>query len=179
MKNLRELDLSGSNFVGQLPQCLGHLNKLRVLDLSSNELSGNIPSSFSGLKSLEYLSLSDNNFKCLFSLSPLANLTKVKVFKLWSISDIVQVDTESTWLPKCSTNLKVEADSKILIDCIRKGSLIPEIYSIVADIGCIASEFNYVSFVWISSYQNRSADELAKQSLVVTEAFMTSLPYLN
>ncbi|KAL0878014.1 hypothetical protein Bca101_027720 [Brassica carinata] len=100
MKNLQELYLSGNEFVGPLPLCLGSLKKLRLLDLSYNKLSGNLSSSFSSLESLEYLSLSDNNFEGFFSLDPLANLTKLKVLKLSSASDIIQVDTESTWLPK-------------------------------------------------------------------------------
>ncbi|KAG2254155.1 hypothetical protein Bca52824_084291 [Brassica carinata] len=100
MKNLQELYLSGNYFSGQVPQCLGSLNKLHVLDLSLNQLSGNLPSSFSRLESLEYLSLSDNNFTGLFSLNLLANLTRLKVFKLSSTSDMLLVDTETTWLPK-------------------------------------------------------------------------------
>ncbi|KAF3524767.1 hypothetical protein F2Q69_00051564 [Brassica cretica] len=100
MKNLQELYLSGNYFSGRLPLCLGGLNKLHVLDLSLNQLSGNLPSSFSRLESLEYLSLSDNNFTGLFSLNLLANLTRLKVFKLSSTSDMLQVDAETTWLPK-------------------------------------------------------------------------------
>ncbi|CAN6852607.1 unnamed protein product [Brassica oleracea] len=98
--NLQELYLSANEFVGQLPLCLGSLNKLRILDLSYNYLSGNLSSSFSTLESLEYLSLSDNNFEGLFSLDVIANLTNLKVFKLSSPADIIQVDTESTWIPK-------------------------------------------------------------------------------
>ncbi|CAN6832223.1 unnamed protein product [Brassica oleracea] len=100
MKNLRELDLSQNNFIGQLPPCLNASNKLRVLDLSSNHLSGNLPSTFSSVESLEYLSLLDNNFTGLFSLNPLTNLTKLKVFKLSSTSDMVRVETERSWEPK-------------------------------------------------------------------------------
>ncbi|KAG7651654.1 Leucine-rich repeat [Arabidopsis thaliana x Arabidopsis arenosa] len=100
LKNLRQLDLHGNHFKGQLPVCLGNLNKLRVLDLSSNQLSGNLPASFNSLESLEYLSLSDNNFEGFFSLNPLANLTKLKVFRLSSTSEMLQVETESNWLPK-------------------------------------------------------------------------------
>ncbi|KAG7649618.1 Leucine-rich repeat [Arabidopsis thaliana x Arabidopsis arenosa] len=79
MKNLWELDLRENKFVGQLPLCLGRLNKLRVLDLSSNQLNGNLPSTFNRLESLEYLSLLDNNFTGFFSFDPLANLTKLKM----------------------------------------------------------------------------------------------------
>ncbi|KAL1188515.1 Receptor-like protein 56 [Cardamine amara subsp. amara] len=107
MKNLQELDLGGNNFVGQIPLCLGSLNKLRLLDLSSNQLVGNLPSNFGSLKSLEYISLLDNNFTGLFSLNPLTNLTKLKVLKLSSTSDMVQVETESTWQPKFQLSVVV------------------------------------------------------------------------
>lgn len=99
MKNLQELYLRGNYFAGQLPLCLGSLNKLQVLHLSLNQLSGNLPSSFNSLESLEYLSLSDNNFKGLFSLSLLANLTQLKVLKLSSTSDMLQVQIQK--VPGC------------------------------------------------------------------------------
>ncbi|KAG7585608.1 Leucine-rich repeat [Arabidopsis thaliana x Arabidopsis arenosa] len=107
LKNLWELDLRENYFVGQLPLCLGRLNKLRVLDFSSNQLNGNLPSSFNSLESLEYLSLLDNNFTSLFSFDPLANLTKLKVFKLSSTSDMLQIKTESNWGPKFQFQLSV------------------------------------------------------------------------
>ncbi|XP_010417313.1 PREDICTED: receptor-like protein 12 [Camelina sativa] len=107
MKNLRELDLRGTHFVGHLPLCLGSLYKLKVLDLSSNQFSGNLPSSFSSLESLEYLSLLDNNFAGSFSLNPLTNLTKLKVFKLSSGSHTVQVETEGTWRPNFQLSVLV------------------------------------------------------------------------
>ncbi|KAJ0260276.1 Receptor like protein 21 [Hirschfeldia incana] len=100
MKNLRELDLSENHFVGHIPLCLGTLKKLQVLDLSSNQFSGNIPSSFVSLESLEYISLSDNNFTGIFSLNPLTNLTNLKVLKLSTASDMLQVESEGTWQPK-------------------------------------------------------------------------------
>lgn len=95
MKNLLELDLSVNYSVGQIRPCLGSLNKLQFLDLSANQLSGNLPSSFSSLQSLEYPSLQYNNFAGLFSFSPLANLTKLKVLKLSSLLDMVEVEPES------------------------------------------------------------------------------------
>ncbi|KAL0670455.1 hypothetical protein Bca4012_033159 [Brassica carinata] len=107
MKNLRELDLSENHFVGQLPLCLGSLKKLRVLDLSSNQFSGNLPSSFISLESLEYLSLLNNNFSSLFSLNPLTNLTNLKVFKVSSTSDKVQVESEGNSEPKFQLRVAV------------------------------------------------------------------------
>uniref|UniRef100_A0A0D3C1Y5 Leucine-rich repeat-containing N-terminal plant-type domain-containing protein n=1 Tax=Brassica oleracea var. oleracea TaxID=109376 RepID=A0A0D3C1Y5_BRAOL len=107
MRNLRELDLSENHFVGQLPLCLGSLKKLRVLDLSSNQFSGNLPSGFSSLESLEYLSLLNNNFSSLFSLNPLTNLTNLKVFKVSSTSDKVQVESEGNSEPKFQLRVAV------------------------------------------------------------------------
>ncbi|KAL0665045.1 hypothetical protein Bca4012_101883 [Brassica carinata] len=60
MKNLQELYLSGNYFSGQVPQCLGSLNKLHVLDLSLNQLSGNFPSSIGEMKNISFLDLSHN-----------------------------------------------------------------------------------------------------------------------
>ncbi|KAL0711722.1 hypothetical protein Bca4012_018700 [Brassica carinata] len=107
MKNLRVLDLRSNNLVGKLPLCLGSLNKLRVLDLSSNQLIGSLPFTFSSLESLEYLSLLDNNFTGLFSLKPVTNLTTLKVLKLSSRSDMVQVDTKRKWQPKFQLSVAV------------------------------------------------------------------------
>ncbi|ESQ46467.1 hypothetical protein EUTSA_v10000563mg [Eutrema salsugineum] len=113
MKNLQELDVSGNRFVGHIPLCLCSLNKLQVLDFSSNQLSGNLPSNFNNLEGLEYLSLLDNNFTGLFSLDPLANLTKLKVFKLSSTSDMVQVETKSIWQPKFQLTVAVLGDCSL------------------------------------------------------------------
>ena len=97
MRSLQELDLSANNLTGTLHACLGNLTSLRALDLSSNLLSGNIPSSFTAkLESLEYLSLSYNNFEGLFSLSSLANNSRLKVLRLAQMTSMkFQVETES------------------------------------------------------------------------------------
>ncbi|KAG2286499.1 hypothetical protein Bca52824_046103 [Brassica carinata] len=108
MKNLRELDLSQNNFIGQLPPCLNASNKLRVLDLSSNHLSGNLPSTFSSLESLEYLSLLDNNFTGLFSLNPLTNLTKLKKnLRLIDLSNNRLSGNIPTWILENNLELQV------------------------------------------------------------------------
>ncbi|KAH9715322.1 Receptor-like protein 15 [Citrus sinensis] len=79
LKNLVELNLSGNKFDGSLPQCLSNLTYLRVLNLSSNQLSGSLPISvFANLTSLEYLSLSDKKFQGSFSLSVLANHSRLE-----------------------------------------------------------------------------------------------------
>ena len=63
--------------------------------------------------------------------------------------------------------VKCESDSKLLINSIKNGNALPELYGVVADILCIANEFASISFVWISRENNRAADVLAKQSLNV------------
>ncbi|KAL0774264.1 hypothetical protein Bca101_039415 [Brassica carinata] len=104
--NLELLSLAQNSFSGPIP-VEGSLKKLRVLDLSSNQFSGNLPSSFSSLESLEYLSLLNNNFKGILSLNPLANLTKLKVLKLSTTSDMLQVESESTWQSKFQLSVAV------------------------------------------------------------------------
>ncbi|KAG7586990.1 Leucine-rich repeat [Arabidopsis thaliana x Arabidopsis arenosa] len=100
LKNMQELDLSTNKLVGQFPLCLTSLTGLRVLDLSSNLLTGMVPSDLGRLESLEYLSLSDNNFDGLFSFGSLTNLSKLKVFKIYSKSNLLQVEFESSYKPK-------------------------------------------------------------------------------
>ncbi|CAA7028245.1 unnamed protein product [Microthlaspi erraticum] len=97
LKHLRELDLSRNKFVGQLPQCFGNLTQLQVLDISSNNLNGTIPSFISDLDSLEYLSFLDNEFEGFFSFELIANLSKLKVFKLSSKSSLLKIETEISW----------------------------------------------------------------------------------
>ncbi|CAH8381302.1 unnamed protein product [Eruca vesicaria subsp. sativa] len=96
LKNLQELVLSHNQLIGEFPLCLTRLTELRVLDLSSNKMTGKVPSAIGSIESLEYLSLFDNDFRGFFSLGSLANLSKLKVLKLSSISNSLQVDSEST-----------------------------------------------------------------------------------
>ncbi|ESQ27743.1 hypothetical protein EUTSA_v10018074mg [Eutrema salsugineum] len=104
LKNMQELDLSRNKLVGQFPICLTGLTELRVLDLSSNQLDGNVPSALGNLESLEYLSLFDNNFEGIFSLGSLSNLSELRVLKLGSKSNSLQVESEDSWKPRFRLN---------------------------------------------------------------------------
>ncbi|KAL0794911.1 hypothetical protein Bca101_066288 [Brassica carinata] len=97
LKNLQELDLSYNQLIGEFPLCLTSLTRVRVLDLSSNHMTGKVPSAIGSIESLEYLSLFDNDFRGFFSLGSLANLSKLKVLKLSSISNSLQVESEGSW----------------------------------------------------------------------------------
>ncbi|EXB79426.1 Receptor-like protein 12 [Morus notabilis] len=54
------IDLSSNRFHGDIPECMGELQRLQVLNLSNNMLTGSIPSSISSLTQLESLDLSVN-----------------------------------------------------------------------------------------------------------------------
>lgn len=105
LKNIQELDLSHNKLVGQFPLCLTSLSALRVLDLSSNRLTGKLPSSLGSLAYLEYLSLYDNDFKSIFSLGSVTNLSELRVLKLCSKSKSLQVTTESSLKPRFQLNV--------------------------------------------------------------------------
>lgn len=63
-------------------------------------------------------------------------------------------------------HIHCESDSTLLINSIKHGNSIPEIYRVVADILIMASDFSSCSFAWIPRENNRNADLLAKQILV-------------
>ncbi|XP_059652639.1 receptor-like protein 13 isoform X2 [Cornus florida] len=100
LNNLQELDLSGNSFQGILPPCLSNLRSLRLLDLSWNQFTGNISFIISTLTSLEYFSLNFNHFEGLFSLSSLANHSKLEILELGSNKLRVETDHYSNWAPK-------------------------------------------------------------------------------
>nr|GLL33354.1 receptor-like protein 12 [Ipomoea trifida] len=58
--NLIDMDLSGNDFQGLLPNCLGNLSSLISLQLVNNEFEGSIPNSLSNLCRLQVLNLSGN-----------------------------------------------------------------------------------------------------------------------
>ncbi|KAG5388390.1 hypothetical protein IGI04_029931 [Brassica rapa subsp. trilocularis] len=71
-------------------------------------------------------------------------------------------------------NLRVESDSKILINCVLNDTSVPELYGVLADILILSTFFDSVCFNWIPREENYAADLLAKHVLGVSEAFMTS-----
>ncbi|KAG8661814.1 receptor-like protein EIX2 [Manihot esculenta] len=60
LRFLYSIDLSGNNFVGEIPQELMNLSGLQNLNLSTNKLDGHIPWNIGKLSSLESLDLSEN-----------------------------------------------------------------------------------------------------------------------
>ncbi|XP_027152251.1 receptor-like protein 14 [Coffea eugenioides] len=100
LKNLHELDLSWNEFNGFIPMCFSNLTYLRFLDLSYNHFSGNIPAALiAPLVHLEYISLSGNLFGGSSSFSSLANHSRLQVFKVVTLNNDLQVDTEDLALP--------------------------------------------------------------------------------
>lgn len=62
-------------------------------------------------------------------------------------------------------NVRCESDSLKLIKALNKGPPMAEIYGIAADINCLSSAFDSISFVWTKRCKNRDADALTKQAL--------------
>ncbi|CAF1701316.1 unnamed protein product [Brassica napus] len=69
--------------------------------------------------------------------------------------------------------LRVESDSKIIINSVLNDNSVPELYGVVTDILLISSAFESVCFKWIPREDNYVADLLAKHVLGVSETFMT------
>ncbi|KAK6155514.1 hypothetical protein DH2020_009762 [Rehmannia glutinosa] len=55
------LNLSMNRLSGEIPKCLGNLDKLEILDISSNNLSGEIPSETNNMVSLSFVNISFNH----------------------------------------------------------------------------------------------------------------------
>ena len=74
--SLMELDLSNTNFSGELPASMGNLKFLQTLDLHNCKLSRSIPTSIGNLKSLQTLDLTFCEFSGSIPAS-LENLTQI------------------------------------------------------------------------------------------------------
>ncbi|KAF3581021.1 hypothetical protein DY000_02034153 [Brassica cretica] len=112
LRNLEILDLSSNFFNNSIFPFLNAATSLTTLFLRDNKMDGPLPTKYlKELANLELLDLSWNNFNGsmsgLFSLNPLTNLTKLKVFKLSSTSDMVRVETERSWQPKFKLDVVV------------------------------------------------------------------------
>ncbi|KAI3773438.1 hypothetical protein L1987_47967 [Smallanthus sonchifolius] len=125
LKNLRELDLSDNNFVGNLPKCFNMQSSLKFLDVSSNQFTGILPQSLiANLTSLEYVDFSHNKFEGTFWLSSFSNHTKLEVVAFISDNDKFEVETEEPigWTPMFQLEVLVLSNCKINR---LKGSVIP------------------------------------------------------
>ena len=76
------LDLSSTNFSGELSASIGNLKSLQDLDLKECQFSGSIPSSISNLKSLQTLDL----FYCQFSGSIPSSVGNLKSLQTLDLS---------------------------------------------------------------------------------------------
>ncbi|XP_061368230.1 receptor-like protein 7 [Gastrolobium bilobum] len=79
--SLYNLNLSNTNFSGQLPDSISNLKQLSTIDLSYCQFNGTLPSSMSELTQLVHLDLSSNNFTgSLPSFNMSKNLTYLSLF---------------------------------------------------------------------------------------------------
>ncbi|KAJ9540628.1 hypothetical protein OSB04_027134 [Centaurea solstitialis] len=62
LRGLKSLNLSRKQLTGRIPEKIGDLKALESLDLSSNKLSGELPMSLSSLSFLSSFNVSDNGF---------------------------------------------------------------------------------------------------------------------
>ncbi|KAK1291169.1 LRR receptor-like serine/threonine-protein kinase RPK2 [Acorus calamus] len=100
-RSLFVFEASRNQFIGQVPESLGHLSSLVGLDLSRNRLQGGIPESFAYLKSLKYLYLENNNLSG-FVPSWLGQLTSLESLKLSSNSFYGEIPKELAKLKNLS-----------------------------------------------------------------------------
>ncbi|RDX68555.1 Receptor-like protein 12, partial [Mucuna pruriens] len=80
--HLQTLNVSSTNFSGQLPGTISNLKQLSTLDLSNCQFNGTLPISLSRLTQFVYLDLSFNNFSGPFpSLNESKNLKYLSLFQ--------------------------------------------------------------------------------------------------
>ena len=58
--NVEEIELSGYNLVGTIPECFGEMPNLQYLNLEENQLTGTIPESFGNKDNWEEINLENN-----------------------------------------------------------------------------------------------------------------------
>ncbi|OAY83817.1 Receptor-like protein 12 [Ananas comosus] len=102
LKGLTHLDLSHSNFGGEIPEQLGNLSNLRYIDLSSSLFTCKTPLQINNLSRLHTLHLSDAfgfDGTCLNDLSWLSRLSSIRVLDL---SDL-NLSNATDWLEVVNT----------------------------------------------------------------------------
>jgi Leucine-rich repeat (LRR) protein len=101
LKNLKQLDLSGNNLGGSLPDCLRNLSSLQLLDVSENHFTGNIVSGpLTNLISLKFLSLSNNLFEVPISMKAFMNHSSLKFFSSENNRLVTQSAAFDNLIPK-------------------------------------------------------------------------------
>ncbi|XP_061980429.1 cuscuta receptor 1-like isoform X2 [Populus nigra] len=101
LKNMKQLDLSGNNLGGSLPDCLGNLSSLQLLDVSENQFTGNIASGpLTNIISLKFLSLSNNLFEVPTSMKPFMNHSSLKFFSCENNKLVTELATFDNLIPK-------------------------------------------------------------------------------
>ncbi|KAG5408159.1 hypothetical protein IGI04_004478 [Brassica rapa subsp. trilocularis] len=73
-----------------------------------------------------------------------------------------------------SSSIRVESDSSLLINAIKRKEPLSEIHGVLSDIAMLSSHPSFnLSFHWIPRIQNVVADSLAKEALSMVEGVMT------
>ncbi|WKA13412.1 hypothetical protein VitviT2T_030713 [Vitis vinifera] len=81
LKSLESLDLSHCNFSGSIPLVLGKLTQITYLDLSRNQFDGEISNVFNRFRKVSVLDISSNSFRGQF-IASLDNLTELSFLDL-------------------------------------------------------------------------------------------------
>ncbi|XP_039160946.1 receptor-like protein 7 [Eucalyptus grandis] len=96
---LKELQLGGTSFYGELPASIGNLRSLEMLDLNSCNLIGSLPMSIGNLPLLSYLDIVLNNFSGSIPAS-FANLSNLKYLDVGMNAFAAQSASSLSWVWK-------------------------------------------------------------------------------